>query len=87
MVIQIVNEDQVWQELIKDKYLHSKMLTQVKPNAYDSPFSKGLLRVKNYFFIRGHFKVFNGLETRFWQDTWLGYTPLAPQYLLLNNIV
>jgi hypothetical protein len=48
----------------------------VKPNDFDSSFWKGILRAKDDFFGRGHFKISNGLETRFWEDTWLGDAPL-----------
>jgi hypothetical protein len=45
----------VWQELITNKYLHSKSC--------------------------------NGEEAHFWEDTWLGSSPLAQQYPSLYNIV
>jgi hypothetical protein len=38
------------------------------------------MRVKEDFFSRGTFKVGNGENTRFWEDTWLGDKPLAQQY-------
>jgi hypothetical protein len=65
-LFKLLNEDGLWQELIKNKYLHLKTLAQVKPNAYDvdSPFWKGLLKLKDDFFSRGYFKVGNGLQTR-----------------------
>jgi hypothetical protein len=31
--------------------------------------------------------VGNGADTRFWEDTWLGDSPLASQYPSLYNIV
>ena len=53
----------------------------------DSPFWKGLMRVKVAFFNRTKFIVGNGNTTRFWEDTWLGETPLALQYPSLYRIV
>lgn len=53
----------------------------------DSPFWKGLMRVKDEFFRRGEFVVGNGQTTWFWEDTWLGDTPLGIQYPTLYNIV
>uniref|UniRef100_A0A452ZV68 Reverse transcriptase zinc-binding domain-containing protein n=1 Tax=Aegilops tauschii subsp. strangulata TaxID=200361 RepID=A0A452ZV68_AEGTS len=41
----------------------------VRPN--DSPFWKGLMRVKETFFQRVKFIVGDGTSTRFWEDTWL----------------
>ena len=39
------------------------------------------------FFRRVKFLVGNGMSIRFWEDTWLGETLLAVQYLTLYNIV
>ena len=45
------------------------------------------MRVKPLFFNRTKFILGNGTATRFWEDTWLGETPLALQYPFLYNIV
>jgi hypothetical protein len=42
---------------------------------------------KEDFFSRGSFNIGNGLDTRFWEDTWLGNKSLAQQYPSLYNIV
>ena len=42
--------------------------------------------VKEEFFSRGLFKVNNGKGTRFWEDIWLGDTPLQQQYTSLYII-
>jgi hypothetical protein len=86
-LFKLLHEDGVWQELLYNKYLSQLTLAAVKAKPNDSPFWKGLMRVKNDFFQRGHFIVGNGLTTRFWEDCWLGDTPLAIQYPLLYNIV
>jgi hypothetical protein len=54
---------------------------------HDSPFWRGLMKVKEDFFKCGSFIVNNGKSTRFWEDTWLGNRPLAAQYPSLYNIV
>jgi hypothetical protein len=77
----------VWQELIHNKYPHSKSLTQVVAKPMDSPFWKGLMKVKDEFFDRGRFKVGNGENTSFWEYMWIGNYPLATQYPSLYNIV
>jgi hypothetical protein len=86
-LFKLLNEEGVWQELLQNKYLHSKTLAQVEAQPTDSPFWKGLMRVKEEFFNRGVFKVGNGRNTRFWEDTWLGDSPLKDQYPLLYNII
>ena len=45
------------------------------------------MRVKAALFNRTKFIVGNGNNTRFWEDTWLGDTPLAFQYPSLYRIV
>jgi hypothetical protein len=47
----------------------------------DSAFWIGLIKVKeDFFFHRTSFTIGNGGSTRFWEDTWLGTTPLSRQY-------
>jgi hypothetical protein len=82
-----MNEDGVWQELLQNKYLSQKTLSEVQAKPVDSPFWKSLMRVKDIFFSRGKFKVGNGSDTRYWEDVWLGETTLAHQYPSLYNIV
>jgi hypothetical protein len=77
----------MWQELLHKKYLSSKTLSQVSANPTDSPFWKGLMKVKDEFFKRGSFQIGNGQSTRFWEDIWLGQRSLASEYPSLYNIV
>jgi hypothetical protein len=85
-LFKLLNEDGVWQELLHNKYLRHKTLSEVHARPIDSPFWKGLMEVKQEFFSRGFFKVGNGSSTRFWEDIWLGKTSLAQQYPSLYNI-
>jgi hypothetical protein len=51
-----LNEVGVWQELLHNKYLSQKTLSQVQAKPSDSPFWNGLMHVKDDFFaIRGCF--------------------------------
>ena len=45
------------------------------------------MRIKATFFNRTRCIVGNGNDTRFWEDKWLGDTPLATQYPSLYRIV
>jgi hypothetical protein len=38
------------------------------------------MKVKDDFFNMGMFNVHDGRQTRFWEDSWLGITPLKQQY-------
>jgi hypothetical protein len=44
------------------------------------------MKLKEDFFERGSFTIGNGENARFWEDTWLGNTPLANQYPSLYTI-
>jgi hypothetical protein len=61
----LLTEEGVWQQLLTNKYLKNQTLAQVEVKPTDSPFRKGLMRVKNIFFIRGFFKVGNGSDICF----------------------
>jgi hypothetical protein len=37
----------------------------------------------DFFFSRGAFFVEEGIAMHFWEDSWLGETPLATQYASL----
>jgi hypothetical protein len=86
-LFKLLHEEWMWQEILQNKYLINKTLAQVEAKPTDSPFWKGLMKVKEEFFARGSFKVGDGLSTRFWEDVWLGETSLAHQYPSLYNIV
>jgi hypothetical protein len=45
------------------------------------------MKVKEKFFIRGSFVIGHGLETRFWEHTWLGDKPPAQHCPSLYNIM
>ena len=84
-LFKLLNGEGVWQELLYNKYLYSKTLPQVTSQPFDSPFWKGLMRVKDDFFSKGAFKVGSGTNTRFWEDRWLGDTPVSQQYPTLYH--
>jgi hypothetical protein len=68
-LFKLLNEDGMWQTLLKRKYLNNKVLTQVVKRPGDSQFWKGLMDIKDVFFLpRGRFIVRNGYQTRFWED-------------------
>jgi len=85
-LFKLVNEDGLWQQLIRKKFLKRKTITQVVRRPGDSQFWIGLMRIKENFFQLGKFKIQNGTQTRFWEDVWLGHTPLKLQYPHLYNI-
>ena len=45
------------------------------------------MKVKNDFFRFGTLTIKDGAQIRFWEDKWLGNSPLRDQYPCLYNIV
>jgi hypothetical protein len=86
-LFKLLSEEGMWQQLLYNKYLKNKTLSQAVAKPTDSQFWKGLMRVKEDFFNRGFFKVGNGMTVRFWEDVWLADAPLCQQYPALYNIV
>jgi hypothetical protein len=82
----LLSEEGVWQELLTNKHLNGKMLSQVQAKPTDSPFWKGIMGVKDEFFQRGSFVIGDGMGTWFWEDIWLVDTSLANQYPTIYNI-
>ena len=85
-LIKLLNKEGAWQELLRNKYLRDKSLSQVTVKPTDSPFWNGLMAVKEEFCSKGSFNVGNGKSTHFWEDVWLGETPLDKQYPSLYDI-
>ena len=54
-IVNLLNIDGMWQELLKNKYLRSKSLTQVKAKPYDSHFWRGLMKIKYEILTNGTF--------------------------------
>jgi hypothetical protein len=61
----LLNEDGMWQQLLKNKYLGVKSLTQISRRPGDSQFWSDLMNTKDQFLRWGHFEVRNGQTTRF----------------------
>jgi hypothetical protein len=82
-----LNEDGLWQQILRKKYLKGKTLSQVVKKAGDSHFWSGLMEVKDLVLSRGKFKVQNGTQARFWEDPWLGKVPLMLVYPNVYRVV
>jgi hypothetical protein len=83
----LFNTEGAWQQLIRNKYLGSKIITQVARSPGDSQFWSGLMNIKDEFLRMGSFHLQDDKEIRFWKDTWLENTSLKEQYPNLFNIV
>ena len=79
--------DGIWQQILRNKYLGPKPLVQVQWKCGDSHLWASLTKVKRNFLRFGTFIIKDGSQVRFWEDTWLGNSPLRDQYPQLYNIV
>jgi hypothetical protein len=86
-IVNLLNTDGMWQDLLKNRYLRSKSLTQVKAKPYDSHFLRGLMKIKDEVLTNGSFIIIDGSTTRFWEDKWAGNASLRERYPSLFNIV
>jgi hypothetical protein len=83
----LINEDGLWQQLLRNKYLYRYPLTKVTHRPGDSQCWSGLIKVKDIVLNLGKFILKNGEHIRFWEDKWLGYQPSMSQYPTLYQIV
>jgi hypothetical protein len=86
-IVKLLNEDGMWQQVLKKKYLKGRTLSHVAKKKGDSHFWAGLMEVKDLVLQRGRFRVQDGSHTRFWEDLWLGKDPLMVKYPSLYKIV
>jgi hypothetical protein len=56
----LLNKEGVWQELLHNKYLHSKTPSQVSTKPTESPFRKGLINFNDDFFWEDPLKSVRG---------------------------
>ena len=83
----LLTTDGTWQQLIRNKYIGTKPLVQVRWKSGDSHFWASLMKMKQEFLEFGTFIVKDGSQVRFWEDRWLGNITLQEQYPQLYNIV
>jgi hypothetical protein len=64
-LFKLCNKEGMWQDLIKNKYLKNKMLSQVEKKAGDSHFWASLMGFKDRFINLSWFRLNNGTQIRF----------------------
>ena len=63
-LFKLINEEGVWHDLLKRKYLYNKSITQVDRKQGDSYFLPGLMNVKSTFLNMGSWIVNNDEHVR-----------------------
>lgn len=80
------NENGIWQQMLRAKYMSKKTLGQCERKTGQSHFQNGLMQVKdlyNKFCVK---TINSGKQTRFWHDAWLDGIALKDKYSSLLNI-
>ena len=83
----LINQEGIWQNLLRNKYLKNQTIVQVQKKAGDFHFWVRLVKVKDTFINFGTFRLNDGKQIRFWEDKWIGNHTLSQQYPALYNIV
>jgi hypothetical protein len=86
-LFKLFNEDGLWQEELKKKYVKDKWLSQIEKRPGDSHFCSGLMEVKELLLQHGRFRVESSHQTRFWEDVWVDQEPLMRMLPDLYRIV
>jgi hypothetical protein len=64
----LLTGDGVWQNLLRRKYIGSKVISQVIWKSRDSHFWVGIMTTKNHFYPYWSFSIRDESEIRFWED-------------------
>jgi hypothetical protein len=64
----LINENGLWQDLLRKNYLQNKSIGQVQRKLEDSHFWLGVMKVKEHFLGFGTFHLNNGENIMFWED-------------------
>ena len=64
-LFKLINEDGLWQDLLRNKYLRHQTIAQVEKKPGDSQFWSGLMNVKRKFLHLGTFHINDGNKIRF----------------------
>src|SRR6266498_3548994 len=86
-LFRLINEDGIWQKLLRRKYLRNRTITQVNYMPGDSHFWAGLMKVKRDFLRLGRFILGDGSQVRFWEDVWIGSRTLKERFPNVYDIV
>ena len=66
----LCNEEGLWQDLLRNKYLKHRTLSQTSKKNGEFTFLVKPDGVKDQFLNLGRFKLVSGNQIRFWEDKW-----------------
>jgi hypothetical protein len=67
-LFKLINEDGLWQTILRNKYLTGHTIGKVERKPEDSHFWVGLMKAKENFLRHGSFRLNDGKQIQFWED-------------------
>jgi hypothetical protein len=76
-------EDELWQEIVRLKYVKQSPICLIPHRLDDSPLWKDLLKIRQIYLKGRTYKMNNGKNVSFWLNVWLEDKPLCLCYPVL----
>jgi hypothetical protein len=70
-------EDELWQEIVRLKYVKQSPICLIPHRLDDSPLWKDLLKIRQIYLKGRTYKMNNGKNVSFWLNVWLEDTPMS----------
>ena len=80
------NNDGLWQQIVKKKYIKMIPIAQLKRKPTNSPVWNDLLEVRDLYRKGRVMRIGNGMSTDFWADKWCDKIPLKEKFPTLFAI-
>jgi hypothetical protein len=80
------NEEGIWQEIVRHKYMKNKWIAQLSYKASNSPVWNDLIKIKHYYTSGRVINLGNGKNVDFWNDSWCGSLSLKDRFPNLFEI-
>ena len=80
------NEEGLWQQLIKNKYLRNDIISTVKHRLDDSPIWASLLKIRQVYLRGRQVQTKNGKNTLFQEDCWINEKPICKEHPVLFDL-
>jgi hypothetical protein len=74
------NEDGIWQEIVRHKYMKNRWIAQLNYETSNSPVWNDLIKIKHYYTSGRVIKLGNGKNVDFWNDSWCGSLSLKDRF-------
>jgi hypothetical protein len=80
------NENDLWQEIVKLKYLKGTPICLVQNKMSDSPVWSDLLKIRPIYLRGREYRLNNVKVISFWRETWLEDNPICSDYPILFDL-